>query len=811
MINTINLPPFKKMCVTIGNLPTSFMESMSYYEALCWMYNYLDKTVIPAINTEGEAITELQNAFSTLKTYVDDYFENLDVQDEINNKLDAMAESGQLTEIIASYLNTNAIICFNNVNELKTSDSLVNGSFAKTLGYYNINDGGESLYRIRNKIEADNIDDGSIIEISDDLVAELIHDNYISYKQFGAYLDGINDDSLAVKNCHIFANINKLPVIQNNGIMYLKTISPVDPIIIKTNCNLSGMTMKINSTMNSGNIIKVESDNKKTVSLNSTEIATLTKGTNALSQIGLSHNLQNMCVKISSNHVFYTRTTHTGSAVRYAEEVVTFDETCNQIDGTLIHNYNSATVVNLDCISILDNPITIKGLHIEADNANIESLSSIQIHRCNTNIEDFTFDINNKSVVSSGSIYIGEVLNCYGSYGIKLENLIGNNFTGTNNSASGYLVTLNFCSNVTVDRVTFNYGWPLQISSPYCKNVVYNNCNCGRLDNHYGGRNYTVKNCTIIGKLAGFSLGWGDGFVKIQDSTFIHTSNSSKASMLDFREELYQYTGDVIIDNVKIINYTNSAQCIPIKFVPATYDFGVYDTNITFATPHIVCNNLTIEDNNTWNAIKLIYMITNKSDSFIYENNINFNIQDIVFNNVKGNKQFSLQTQFRDSDTKGKISFENINNPFLLNIGIIGDFEFKNCELVYDDNREMNNANTTSPIKINNVIFDNCIVPIHIPPYSSENNVTVNKTIIKNCHIKSLNSNGLIVKGSAISILKDNIITNPSGTFTDVSFDSSSKVFLYNNHYLGKNDISTRTISSSIEDELDNTSTLSWS
>ena len=100
MINTITLPPFKKMCVTIGNLPTSFVESMSYYEALCWMYNYLDKTVIPAINTEGEAITELQTAFTTLKTYVDTYFENLDVQEEINNKLDAMAEDGTLADII---------------------------------------------------------------------------------------------------------------------------------------------------------------------------------------------------------------------------------------------------------------------------------------------------------------------------------------------------------------------------------------------------------------------------------------------------------------------------------------------------------------------------------------------------------------------------------------------------------------------------------------------------------------------------------------------------------------------------------------
>lgn len=100
MIKPITLPPFKKMCITIGNLPSSFMESMSYYEALCWLVNYLQEQVIPAVNTNSEAVTELQNAFTTLKNYVDNYFDNLDVQEEINTKLDDMADDGTLAEII---------------------------------------------------------------------------------------------------------------------------------------------------------------------------------------------------------------------------------------------------------------------------------------------------------------------------------------------------------------------------------------------------------------------------------------------------------------------------------------------------------------------------------------------------------------------------------------------------------------------------------------------------------------------------------------------------------------------------------------
>ena len=180
MINTITLPPFKKMCVTIGNLPSSFVESMSYYEALCWMYNYLDKTVIPAINTEGEAITELQTAFTTLKTYVDNYFENLDVQEEINNKLDEMAESGELSDIIQAYLNVATILAFDNVSALKAADNLINGSFVKTYGSESTYDGFGRFYKIREKVLSDVPDDINIIALSnyENLVAEIIPNRY---------------------------------------------------------------------------------------------------------------------------------------------------------------------------------------------------------------------------------------------------------------------------------------------------------------------------------------------------------------------------------------------------------------------------------------------------------------------------------------------------------------------------------------------------------------------------------------------------------------------------------------------------------
>ena len=95
---------FKKAIMTIGNLPSSYVESLSYYECLLWLCNYLENTVIPAVNNNGEAVEELQNLFISLKEYVDSYFENLDIQEEINKKLDEMSEDGELTNLISSYI-----------------------------------------------------------------------------------------------------------------------------------------------------------------------------------------------------------------------------------------------------------------------------------------------------------------------------------------------------------------------------------------------------------------------------------------------------------------------------------------------------------------------------------------------------------------------------------------------------------------------------------------------------------------------------------------------------------------------------------
>ena len=196
-INIEYASPFKNFCMTIGELPTSYLESMSYYEMLVWLTKYLQDTVIPTVNNNADAVAELQTLFIQLENYVNNYFDNLDVQEEINNKLDDMAESGQLTDIIAQYLGLAGMIAFDTVGDMKLAENLVNGSKCHTLGYYSINDNGSAIYKIRTKTNADVINEMNLIALYDDtLVAELVIVNdTINVEQLGAKGDNTQDDT----------------------------------------------------------------------------------------------------------------------------------------------------------------------------------------------------------------------------------------------------------------------------------------------------------------------------------------------------------------------------------------------------------------------------------------------------------------------------------------------------------------------------------------------------------------------------------------------------------------------------------------
>ena len=91
-----DLTPFRFWCQKI--LPLVYEDSLSYYELLCKVIDYLNKTM-EDVNLSIEDVEKLHTAYESLQGYVNDYFDNLDVQEEINNKLDALVEDGTIHDI----------------------------------------------------------------------------------------------------------------------------------------------------------------------------------------------------------------------------------------------------------------------------------------------------------------------------------------------------------------------------------------------------------------------------------------------------------------------------------------------------------------------------------------------------------------------------------------------------------------------------------------------------------------------------------------------------------------------------------------
>lgn len=259
-VEKLEIRPFTRFCMSIGAVPSSYLAGLSIEEQLLWLCSYLEKEVIPTVNNNGEAVEELQELYEELHDYVENYFDNLDVQDEINNKLDAMVEAGTLQEIIASYLNSKAVFGFDSVSSMKESTNLINGSYARTFGYYSSNDGGAALYKIRNITNDDVVDEMFIIEISDQtnqLVAELVPiNNQVSLKQLGLKGDNSTDETIKLQK----AFASSYDIIVDNG-----TYITNDDIIISSSKKVigeKGSVIKAKQGMLVGtHILRIESDN----------------------------------------------------------------------------------------------------------------------------------------------------------------------------------------------------------------------------------------------------------------------------------------------------------------------------------------------------------------------------------------------------------------------------------------------------------------------------------------------------------------------------------------------------------------------
>lgn len=470
----VKLPPFKAWLAS--NIPAVYDNTMSYYDELTSLIAWLEKEVVPNVN---EAI-ELVNM---LKDYVENYFKNLDVQEEINNKLDQMAEDGTLQEIITAYIQANVAWTYDNVASMKTAENVVDGSYVQTLGYYAIDDGGKAIYKITDTeplVPYETLDSGLY-------AYPVINEGNV--KIFGAKADGATDDAPAIRKAIAYLKAtNKVKLYFPRGIYY---VASGDPRGLSTESTHSGGDYY--TCFEVLNNMEICGEGESSVILyNSNRIGyQLNTGRGDVGAIFANFRV-NGTDNYAVNNVIIKNI-----KVSYTDLAEGEKDVRDYIDGQIIRvntdNYTTSNAWHQGYNGnfLFENIVVenMPGHQIFAvTGANIVDAHDIYIHNIgiinnSANTDHSSFFINakecniDKCVVvcdsaSSGTAFelhstIGNITNCYCKYNSVFTNLIGN----VQNYDSKYKITNNIADHV----VTFAREW--LYSYRYIDNIKASNNN----------------------------------------------------------------------------------------------------------------------------------------------------------------------------------------------------------------------------------------------------------------------------------------------------------------------------------------------
>lgn len=207
MAKTIDIPdlkkltPFKKMYMTIGEIPTTYLDSMTYTEMIMLLTDFIQNTVIPVVNNNAEATDILQKAVVDLKNYVDNYFE----QPEVNEKLKQLINE-VITPIIES-LDSKIDSNYQTLYELIVDDynklsTIINNNFELQKRYIDTN-----VANLQYQIDNFSVDNIKIYDPTTGLISpieDVIYNIYDNTRNNA--ITAIEFDNIVNLTCQVFDN-----------------------------------------------------------------------------------------------------------------------------------------------------------------------------------------------------------------------------------------------------------------------------------------------------------------------------------------------------------------------------------------------------------------------------------------------------------------------------------------------------------------------------------------------------------------------------------------------------------------------------
>lgn len=199
--------------------------------------------------------TTLNNALE----YINNYFENLDVQEEINNKLEEMKKNGELADIIASFLKVPNY--YLSVQSMVADTAITNNSVAITASYNTAGNDGSCLYWIHTPKSYD-----FEIALSNNLYAYPCPMGIPTVREFGAIAN--NNVEKPLKNLINYSTTTNNPC-DISGPYQLKNPQYIDKKYL-ANYNLTsdaGVVYTKNIDINTNGYDYIQSDSRITRSI----------------------------------------------------------------------------------------------------------------------------------------------------------------------------------------------------------------------------------------------------------------------------------------------------------------------------------------------------------------------------------------------------------------------------------------------------------------------------------------------------------------------------------------------------------------
>lgn len=504
------------------------------------------------------------------------------------------------------------------------------GTRVGTTGYFTPGDEGAATYRIA----ADTEGLPWAIPLMSGQYALITNTDFVTYRMFGAPLNGVEDDGPAMRNAHAYSHtiynydstgqIKQYPcrVENHQGIIYKKD---AEVITCYSDVDLSGSTLLVNDTNAAwagiymwGDVNAVVYDYEIPDDLKSSFFA----DNHVLAVPTSGDELPNHII-LKLEETPYTARDDSGYLYTVARRELVVHDINGICSSPFTDDWRYAGGGEINCrVSDLANGGsktqqmftefkssytyipklhgTFVGCDVILDMAGDKHCSVLWVKRHNAHVQGFTFrpskDKLHNTKFKNAMVYIWD------SYNVRVSNLQGFNAAGQNSSThkgtSGYILRMTNVSDVFVEDCRLQGYWGATAMDSV-KNVHFTRCHMNRLDVHDYFTNLYAKDCVFYN--SSIQIGYGRGVASFTDCTFywnyVPLQPYLSSHIVEFNCTYGRiFEGMVYINNCKV--QTNSPP--DNEFNIFKMEFSPEATSITkhFKFPEIVVKNLNIYSSN---------------------------------------------------------------------------------------------------------------------------------------------------------------------------------------------------------------------